>query len=214
MQATKFFILAAASLAAAASPILASTTAEAGAGGDTNTPAILALVRHEEGPGLLPADRVYVTAGTNKFAFLVPAGFKMEPWNDGRVALVNRDYSCQMTFQLAGPLPAEGNELDPEVYSRRVLAEHPGGVITRTFSAIADSRRGPAYEAECLGPARTLRRAQVAFIPSQNAVLEFSLVCGPDQFEAARHQLNTVMLTFRASDANGELHISPLSDKL
>jgi len=24
----------------------------------------------------------------------VPAGYKMEPWADGRVALVNQDYSC------------------------------------------------------------------------------------------------------------------------
>ncbi len=188
--------------------------AESNGGSDTNLPSLTAIMSHEEGPGLLPTDRVYATAGTNKFSFLVPSGFTMQTWADGRVALVNRDYSCQITFRLAGRLPTDGAELNPDVWSERILAEYAGAKIGQVFSAIADGRRGPAFEFYCAGAAGSLRRAQVAFIPSWSAILEFGLICNPDKFEAARHQLNTVMLTFRASDPKGELHISPLSDKL
>src|SRR5579863_9140330 len=68
-----------------------------------NTTVQTATVSHEEGPGVLPADRVYVTAGTNKYSFLVPAGYRMETWANRQVALVSRDYNCQITFQLVGP---------------------------------------------------------------------------------------------------------------
>ena len=177
-------------------------------------PPISASMRHEEGPGLLPTDRVYATAGTNKFSFLVPLGYKMETWSDGRVALVNKDYSRQITFRIASPLPMNGGELDNEIFSGRVLAEHPGAKILKVTSGMADSRRGPAIEIQCTGTGGAPRRAQIAYIPSWSWVLEFSLICSPDKYEEARHQFNTVMLTFRASDPKGDLHISPISDKL
>lgn len=180
----------------------------------TNMPPIAAELRHEEGPGLMPADRAYVVAGTNKFAFLIPAGLKLETWNQHLVALVTRDYSCQITFRLAGPLPADASELSAEVCRARLLEEFPGARILKSFSAIADSHRGPAYEADLPGSAGSWRRGLIAYIPSRTAVLEFCLNCVPEKFEAARQQMSTVMLTFRSSDENGQLHISPLSDKL
>jgi hypothetical protein len=214
MRATSLIIITAASLAGTALTVLGGTLAESCGGSETNLPPLAAIMRHEEGPGLLPSDRVYATAGTNKFSFVVPPGYKMETWSDGRVALVNQDYSSQITFRLAGPPPADGSELNPDACSERVLAEYPGAKIIKGFSAIADSRRGPAFEFQCNGTAGALRRAQIAFIPSWSAVVEFSLACSPEKFDAVRQQLNTVMLTFRASDPKGELHISPLSDKI
>jgi hypothetical protein len=210
MQVTKISFI---TVLAAASRLMASPLAETPADSGTNT-MLQALVRREEGPGLLPADRAFVTFGTNQFAFIVPAGFKMEPWNDGRVGLVTTDFSCQIIFRVVGPLPTDGKELDPDVYGRLVLADHPGASLIRTFSAIADSRRGPAYELESDGPAGILRREQIAFIPSRSLVLEFRLVANREKFDKARQQLSTMMLTFRGSDEKGELHVSPMSDKL
>lgn len=201
-------------LAAGARLSLGAPQPQPGFGSQTNLPVLAAELRHEEGPGLLPADRAYVVAGTNKFAFLIPPGFKLETLNERLVALVTRDYSCQITFRLAGPMPAEGSELDTNVYSARLAEEHSGARILNTFAAFADSRTGPAYEVQFPGPAGSWRRAEFAFIPSRAGVLEFALICSPEKFEPARHQLSTVMLTFRASDAQGQLHISPLSDRL
>jgi hypothetical protein len=43
----------------------------------SNPPPLRVEVRHEGGPGLSAADRAYVTAGTNKFAFLMPPGYRL-----------------------------------------------------------------------------------------------------------------------------------------
>jgi hypothetical protein len=214
MRAIRSLIHALACLVTTAGAVRGAPAAEAGSGSETNAPAVAAEIRHEEGPGLLPADRAYIMAGTNKFAFLVPAGFKLETWNESVVALVTRDYSSQIVFRLAGPLPIDEGELNTNTYSSKLLQEHPGAKIIKSFSAFADSHSGPAYEVELPGPAGSWRRGEIAFIPSQAAVLEFSLISSPEKFEAARQKLSTVMLTFRASDAHGELHVSPLSDKL
>jgi len=216
MRAIRLVLLSGLSLAAFIGKLQGAPEVDFGFGSVTNasnyTPS--AESRHEEGPGLLPADRAYVRAGTNQFAFLIPAGLKLETWSDGRVALVSRDYSRQIIFRLAGPPEPDGAELDSEAWSQKVMAQHPKANLVRTFSAFADSRRGPAYEIAFVESAGAVRRGLVAFIPSRVAMLEFSLICSPENFEAARQQFNTVMLTFRSSDPKGELHISPLSDKL
>jgi hypothetical protein len=188
--------------------------AETPIGSETNLTALSAQIRHEEGPGTLPAERVYLEAGTNKYAFLMPPGFKLERWNDQAVALVTRDYSVQITFRLAGPVPADGAELSSEVYAAHALEAEPRARILNSFSAIADSHTGPAYQLELPGPAGSTRRREIAFIPSRVAMLEFSLTAPTEKFELARRHFSAVMLTFRASDANGQLNISPLSDKL
>lgn len=182
--------------------------------GATNRYALSAETRHEEGPGLLPADRAYLRSGTNQFSFLIPAGWKLETWGDGRAAVVTRDYACRIVFGLARPPVRAGEELNPDACAQWVLAEYPQASILKQVPAMADSRAGPAYEVQLPRSIGTASRGEIAFIPSRAAILEFSLVCIPERFEAARRQLHTLLLTFRASDARGELHISPLSDRL
>jgi hypothetical protein len=155
-----------------------------------------------------------VIAGTNKFAFLVPAGFKLETWDQRKVAAVSRDYSCQISFRPVGLSSDNGAQLNAELYRAKLLADFPGIRIIKSFESIADSHRGPAWEVQLPGPAGTSRRGIVAYIPSRALVLEFQMNCTPEKFDSARQQLSTVMLTFRASDEQGQLHISPLSDKL
>jgi hypothetical protein len=214
MRAINLIVLAGLGLALTRSPLSGSPVVESGPGSETNSCALLAETRHEEGPGQLPADRAYLRAGTNRFCFLIPSGLKLETWSDGRVALVTRDYNCQIVFRIAGPPLLEGSELNPDSCSQWIVAEHATAQILKQFSAFADSRQGPAYEVGLTGTAGAPRRGEIAFIPSRVGILEFSLLCSPENFEAARRQLHTVMLTFRASDARGELHISPLSDKI
>lgn len=206
-------ILAAAGVVLMAGLLQAAAAAPRGTDPPTNACALSAQTRHEEGPGLLPADRAYLRAGTNQFSFLIPAGWKLETWTDGRAAVVTRDYGCRIVFCLARPPLPEGQQLDPDSCAQWILAEYPQARIQAQFPAIADSRSGPAYEIQLSG-AGTTSRGEIAFIPSRAAVLEFTLICSPERFEVARRCFHTLMLTFRASDARGQLHISPLSDKL
>jgi hypothetical protein len=213
MRAIRTIFQALAVLAIAGATLPGAPAAEPGMHSQTNALLLAAELRHEEGPGLLPADRAYIVAGTNKYSLLIPAGLKLETWNEGAVALVSRDYNCQITFRLR-LLPPEGTELSVDLCRARLLEEFPAARIIKSFSAFADSRQGTAFEVELPGPAGSWRHGQIAFIPSRAAVLEFSLSCVPEKFESSRQQLSTVMLTFRASDEKGQLHVSPLSDKL
>jgi hypothetical protein len=45
-------------------------------------------------------------------------------------------------------------------------------------------------------------------------VLEFSLLSNPSSFEPGRQALNLLLVTFRASDARGQLEMPVLSNKL
>jgi hypothetical protein len=184
------------------------------AGPVVNSCSLSAQSRHEEGPGLLPCDRAYVRAGTNNFAFLIPGQLQLRPWNSASVALVSHDYSRQIIIRFASQALADPGELSLDAASQWLSSTYPHAKVLNTFSLSADSRRGPAFEIAFAGAANSARRGVVAFIPSRLGVLEFSLATSPEQFAAARQQLNTVMLTFRVSDPNGELRVSPLSDKL
>ena len=182
--------------------------------GQTNAPPLEAELRHEEGPGQLPADRVYITAGTNKFSFLIPSELKLQTSNERVVNLSTRDLDCQISFRLAWFQPPSGSELSAEFCQKRLLAAFPSARIIKSFASFADSRTGVAFELELPGPAGSWRHGQLAFIPSHAGLLEFSLSCSPGKFDSGRQKLSTVMLTFRASDEKGQLHISPLSDRL
>jgi hypothetical protein len=172
-----------------------------------------AELRHEGGPGLLPVERLYLTAGTNTFAFLIPEGFKLKSRTDRSVILANDDYSAQISFSLSSFF-SQGDAVDSQACRENLLGQFPGSKIVKNFSAVADNQNGPAFELQAPGPSGTWRRAQIAFIPSHAGVLQFSMVSSPETFDEGRHKLSTVMLTFRASDANGRLSISPISDKL
>ena len=171
-------------------------------------------VKHEAGPGLLPANRAYVTAGTNKFAFLLPDGFRLDQSDPCRVALVSSDFACLLTLRIIGALPPGAEGPDAGACRKQVLTEHPGAKILEEFSRSAANRSGPAFDFRWSASTKLERHALAAFIPSQAGILEFRLVSSLEKFEASRAAFNSLLLTFRASDANGRLSIVPLSDRL
>jgi len=54
----------------------------------------------------------------------------------------------------------------------------------------------------------------VGFIPLRAGLLEFSVDSSPRNLGPSLGEFNYVMLTFRASDENGQLAATPLSDRL
>lgn len=214
MPATKLLVVVGVAASVFCSAALAGSLNESPGTGGTNTADVAAESRHEEGPGLLPVDRAYLRVGTNRFAFLIPAGVKLEPWGSSKVALVARDYGFQITVGTTTFAAPQGSELNPETCSAWVLQEQPQARILSVRSASADSRAGLSYELGLMGPSGVVLRGEIAFVPCRAGVMEFSLVCSPERFQAARTKLSTVMLTFRGSDEHGQLHVSPISDKL
>jgi len=181
---------------------------------ETNSTPLKVAVSLEGGPGALPTHDACVTIGTNRFAFVIPEGYRLSTTDSSKLTLVSGDLSSLITWRIVGPVPAEGAELDPSEYRNLVMSRHTGGKIMEEFSAVAGGERGPAFDMRWGGPAGLERRELAVFAKSPWGIVEFDLVSSLDGFGEARQQLNTIMLTFRASDEKGKLVMPGFSDRL
>jgi hypothetical protein len=213
MRAIKLLCLFAA--AGASLPLRAqpASSASALASLATNRPLYLAEVKHVGGPGLVPADFAYVTFGTNKFGFVMPAGFRLETQDAQKVTLVSADFSCLLSFRVLDSAPPGAAELDPAPYRDLLLRRHPRGKILEEFSLAAAGRRGPAFDLRWNATGMVPRRERVLFIPSNAGVLEFSLVSSLDRFEAGREGFRALLGFFRTAGADGRLVMPELSNR-
>jgi hypothetical protein len=187
--------------------------ADPGAGLPAGPVNLQAEVRTDNEPGSLPARRAFVTAGTNRFAFSVPEGFRLDSSSQDLVSLISGDYHSVLTFRIAAPAALASQEPPAAVWRQAVLEQHPGATILRQFTLTAANRTGPAFDAAWSAPGGLQRNQRVAFIPALAGTLEFSLVCTTDAFLKAQYDLNFVLLTFRASDAQGRLDLPRFSNK-
>ena len=214
MRATKLIILFAATLASL--PLRAQQASPVGALTNlaSTRPLYLTDVKHVGGPDLIAADFAYVTFATNKFGFVMPAGFRLETQDPQKVTLVSADFNCLLTFRVLEALAPGAAELDPAAYRDLVLSRHPGGRILEEFSLAAADRRGPVFDLRWNATGSVPRRERVLFIPADAGVLEFSLVSSLDKFEAGRQGFSSLLATFRAAGADGRLVMPMLSNRL
>lgn len=182
--------------------------------GITNVSPYRVSVEHVGGPGLLPANFGYVSFGTNKFGFVLPEGFRLEPENPQKVTLVSADLNCLLTFRVLDSVPGSTTEPDAGYCRRLVLASHPGGKIEAEFSLAGASRRGPAFDVRWNAARGVPRRERVLFILSDAGILEFSLVSSLERFEYGRQVFSTFLTTFRIPEPNGRLVMPVFSDRL
>lgn len=180
----------------------------------TNVPVLAAELRSEAGPGQLKAERAYLSAGAEKFSLLVPTGFLARSGDPSRLMLITTNLDRVFTLRLVQRAGTGGPAETTEGCRSLILSAHPYAKITQEFSRVGDGRRGPAFDANWIEPGGVGRSARIIFVPSRENVLEFAMVCSPEKFTAGCQALNTILATFRASDENGHLHISPLSDRL
>jgi hypothetical protein len=191
--------------------------------GDSKTPAkdamatnqipISVAVKFEGGPGQIPTSRAYITAGTNKFAFLVPDEYKLTCSDPQKVTLLKRDGTCLISVRVIGALAGAGKAFDGAAARALIAEEHPDAIITSEFGMSAANATGPAFETQWEFRGVT-RGSRVGFVPLRAAVLEFSVDASPNKLGPSLGDLNYVVLTFRASDEAGKLEATPLSDKL
>ena len=180
----------------------------------TNQPAYLTQIKRVGGPDVMPGDFAYVTFGTNKFGFVMPAGLRLEVEDAQKVTLVSADLSCLLTFRVLESIAPDTTELDPAPYRDLLLSRHPDVKILEEFSQAAVNRRGPVFDLRWNAADAVQRRERVLFIPSAAGVLEFSLVSSLENFEAGRQGFNALLLTFRVADADGQLNMPVLSNRL
>jgi len=194
-----------------AAPERIATASSASLTNDTSMPMDV-RVKVESGPGQIPASRAYITVGTNRFAFLVPPGFKIDTSDAQRVAMVRADCGCILSIRILESLSE--SDLTPADCRRKILQEHPSCTIDSEFSLGAANSAGPAFEIRWKGDGGVRRAARIAYVPLRGGVVEFALDSSPEKFGAMLSDLNCVMLTFRASDSNGKIEATPLYDRI
>lgn len=179
----------------------------------TNLPPIAVAVKFESGPGQIPTSRAYITAGTNKFAFLVPGEFKLTGSDAQKLILMKGDGSCLISVRVIGLTATSEKPFDSAAAQELIHVEHPDATITTEFGMSAANRSGPAFEI-LWGAGALARASRVGFIPIRTSVIEFSVDASPNNLGPSLGDLNYVVLTFRASDENGKLEATPLSENL
>jgi len=200
-------------------PILAlAALSVRGNDGPTNAPAypwmFKTQVITQSGPGLLPSPCASIALGTNKVAFLLPDGYRADGSDPQSVTVASTDLSRAFTLHVAGPMPPDTEQLDPETYRDELLTTHPRATILAELGMGAANRFGPAFDIRWVPRGNVDRTARVAFIPSRLGVLEFSMVSSPEKFGQAKSDLNFIMLSFRVSGPDGKLVMPVLYDKL
>jgi hypothetical protein len=178
-----------------------------------SAPRMRVNVEHQGGPGQISCTRVYLTAGAEKFAFLVPEGFGIDTSAPDKVTLSHVGVG-NVSVQFVGTGAEETKETQLAVYRQSLAREYPGLKIREEFSLTAAGQAGPAFDLSWLSSGGLQRSARVAFIPLKTGLVEFSLQSNPGNFEQALTHLHFVMLTFRASDKQGKLEATPLSQNL
>jgi len=187
--------------------------AELGGSMTSQTPALVAEVRTESGPRIATVRRAYLTAGTNRFAFVVPDGFRLDASEPEKIRLVSPDYHCLCTIRLLCGLP-EAQAPAAQACRQLLLSEHPEAIVLSEFALNAADRYGPAFDLRWNAKGGMLRTERAAFIPSRAGVFEFSAVGSPTNLTETQTMLSQVMLSLSTSGPDGKLVVHPLSNRL
>jgi hypothetical protein len=195
------------------STITPNSTNAANATSTTNQLQISVALKSEGGPGLVTTTRAYITVGTNKFAFLVPDEFKMAGCDAQKVTLMKGDGSCLISVRVIGSKPPSDKPFDCTGARGLVYEEHRDATIVSEFAMFAGGVGGPAFEINW-GVGALSRVSRVGFIPLRAGIVEFSVDGSAKNLGPSLVDFNYVLLTFRASDENGKLAATPISDQI
>lgn len=189
------------------------STNSANATATTNQLSVTVALKSEGGPGLVTTTRAYITVGTNKFAFIVPDEFKMAGCDAQKVTLMKGDGSCLINVRVIGSKPPSDKPFDCAAARGLVTEEHKDASIVSEFAMFAGGVGGPAFEINW-GIGALSRVSRVGFIPLRAGIVEFSVDSSAKNLGPSLGDFNYVLLTFRASDENGKLAATPISDQI
>ena len=179
----------------------------------TNVSVLHASFKSEElvgGTNAKPVQRAYLTSGTNKFAFLVPADFRADASLPNKVVLNSPDYGCFISVRFIAAGPSETGAVRLESWRNQVLSEFPSAPISSEFSINAANHSGPAYELRWTNPGGTDESACAVFIPFVAGVLEFTLLTHSDKYPDGKYFFHALLLSLQCNES-GKFEILPLS---
>lgn len=168
----------------------------------TNQLTLTVDVRQNIEGTFVPYRYAFVTAGPEKYTFLVPETYRVDTSDPAKLKLASADYSVMITLGLVGDL-AVGTKLDAASLQARVLAKYAEVAINAEQTSGANGQTVPALDFTWKAPGDVTRKSRTTYVPVAGGLMEFTLTASPDKFEASLTELNLVLLTFRTS-SNGK----------
>jgi hypothetical protein len=190
--------------------VAASDTLAASTGVATNRPAFGASLRSGETVGDHQVQRIFLDVGTNQFAFIVPAGFRMDASDPQKIVLYNEDEGCYIIVRVSHPAFSDGVPQD-DYFRATALSRFPGARISEEFPDAAAGHTGTAFILRWNNAAGMPQSGRSSFILCADGVLDLTAIAPADHFRDAQNYL-TILMTSIRSNETGKLVIVPLPD--
>jgi hypothetical protein len=167
-------------------------------------------MRREAAPFADPRYTAMITAGKNKFAFLMPSGFFLrgDPAS-GTLTLANAEGNSSITFSILSPGSSDASGLSADTCRDWVLRDYSSGKITQEFAASAAGGKGPGFDLQWKASGTMVECKRVMFVSSNAGVLKFTATSNSNHFESVKSVLRSLLMTFRFS-TDGVLKVPPL----
>jgi hypothetical protein len=167
-------------------------------------------LRREAAPFVDPRYTAMVTAGKNKFAFLVPDGFYMrgDPAS-GTLTLANAEGNCSLTICVLSPGSSDTSDLSADVCREWVLHDYSSGKIVEEFSASTAGGKGPGFDLQWKTSGAVVECKRVLYLSSSAGVLKITATTSSSHFDSLKSVLGRLLMTFRFG-ADGVLKVPPL----
>lgn len=159
--------------------------------------------------------RVFVDTATNRFAFILPKGFRLTTDDaEQSLSLTSHDASGLIKLRISERASKEKPELKPDKVREAVLENQADAKIVKECGASAGNLMGLGYELQWRSSEGSMLSARIAIIPFPGGTLEFRQTALSQRIRQLDPALNQILLSFRQAPADGKLDIVPLSDKL
>lgn len=169
----------------------------------TNQPAALSVdVRRNVEGTYVPYRYAFVTAGSEKYTFLVPEAYRVDTSDPTKVKLASADFSGMIIMGLVSG-SSGGEKMSAEALQAKVMASYPEATINGQQTTCANGQAVPALDFSWKSHTGVTRKSRTTYVPVTGGLMEFTLSASPDSFETSLQQLNLVLMTFRTS-SNGK----------
>lgn len=187
------------SLTAAVFALVPAGTAKADELEAAGTP-LRVLLMQEPADFEIPFYDAFVTAGEDKFTFVVPQGFRLkgDP-GAGRLLLCNPEGDCALSFTIVKNGENQGEPMSAEALQAAVLKLHPHAVMLKEFSASTISQCGPGVDIQWKAEGEIYQCERLSLIRTSYGTFIFTACSSRRRFSEAQSDIGLIMATFRAS---------------
>jgi hypothetical protein len=167
-------------------------------------------MRREAAPFAEPRYTAMITAGKEKFGFLVPDGYFLrgDPAS-GTFTLANAEGNCSITFAILPPVSYDAPAFSADTCRGWVLRDYSGGKITQEFAASTAAGKGPGFDLQWKTSGGFVQCKRAMFVSTSTGILKFTATSSLNQFDSVKSVLTRMLLTFRLS-TDGVLKIPPV----